>query len=82
MAQMFVTSSWLIAFVGMALLMGSLLSHAVKWIFRISDDDLSSEWWRRHDTAGIAWGVKWTKPGLILFALGSVIALILETAFM
>lgn len=70
---------WLVALVGLVMVLGYGLSRVTKRALRISDEAVNDPWFRRNDTSGLSLAIHWLRPGLVLLGIGLVVALVAET---
>lgn len=72
------TVCWLVAGVGLVMVVGAVISRATKRLLRLSDEAVADPWFRRHDTSGLSWAIHWMRPGLVLMLSASSVALLFE----
>jgi hypothetical protein len=76
--QVAATVCWLVAFVGLTMVVGAVISRTMKRLLRLSDETVNDPWFRRTDTSGLSLGIQWMRPGLITLAIGTGLATFFE----
>lgn len=79
MVDVAVTGCWLMAGIGLVMVIAAAIARTTKRLLRLSDETVGDPWFRKHDTSGLSWAIHWVKPGLILMLSAGVVALMLET---
>ena len=68
------TASWLVAGLGLAMMIAAALPRATKRLLRLSDETVDDPRFREHDPAGLSWAAHWMKPGIVLLLAGGTTA--------
>jgi len=69
---------WLVAGLGLVMVVAAGISRATKRLLRLSDETVGSPSFRRSDTSGLSYGIHWMRPGFVIMLSAGVTAMLLE----
>lgn len=78
MLEIAASACWLVAFVGLVMAVGAIISRTMKRLLRLSDETVADPWFRSTDTSGLSLGIHWLRPGLIIMLTAAAAGSLLE----